>query len=119
MKDGVERRLFVAATNQNDGKTTSSLGFVMGFSGIAKSVGFIKPVGQRYVITKDGSKIDEDAGLIYVACGMMAHHPKDMSPIARLLSQRHKNPGAPVTTSVAAFYYISRQSIGIFANSRY
>jgi BioD-like phosphotransacetylase family protein len=67
MKDGVERRLFVAATTQNDGKTTSSLGFVMGFSGIARSVGFIKPVGQRYV-SVDGDQVDEDSFLIQRAC---------------------------------------------------
>ncbi|OFX14312.1 MAG: hypothetical protein A2Z18_11205 [Armatimonadetes bacterium RBG_16_58_9] len=67
MKDGVERRLFVAATNQNDGKTTSSLGFVTGFSGIAQSVGFIKPVGQRYV-SVDGDQVDEDSFLIQRAC---------------------------------------------------
>ena len=67
MKNGIERRLFVAATNQNDGKTTCSLGFVKGFSSIGKSVGFIKPVGQRHVAV--GSKVvDEDSLLIHQAC---------------------------------------------------
>lgn len=80
MKDGVERRLFVAATNQNDGKTTSSLGFVQGFSEIAKSVGFIKPVGQRYVKV-DSQKIDEDSLLVQQAFGLRCPL-KDMNPIA-------------------------------------
>ena len=79
MRDGIERRLFVAATNQNDGKTTSSLGFVKGFSGLAKSVGFIKPVGQRYV-TVDSQKIDEDSLLVQQACDLSCPL-KDMNPV--------------------------------------
>lgn len=80
MKDKIERRLFVAATNQNDGKTTCSLGFVRGFSDLATSVGFIKPVGQRYVEV-ESQMIDEDALLIQQACEL--DYPlKDMSPVA-------------------------------------
>ncbi len=73
MRDGVEKRLFVAATNQNDGKTTSSLGFVKGFSNIAKSVGFIKPVGQRFVQV-NSHKVDEDSLLVQQACGLSYPH---------------------------------------------
>lgn len=80
MREGVEKRLFVAATNQNDGKTTSSLGFVEGFSQIAKSVGFIKPVGQRYVKV-DSQRIDEDSLLVQQAFGLRCPL-KDMNPIA-------------------------------------
>ncbi|MCX8052570.1 MAG: AAA family ATPase [Armatimonadetes bacterium] len=67
MKDGIERRLFVAATNQNDGKTTCSLGFVKGFTKIGHSVGFIKPGGQRYMTFEDKS-VDEDFLLIHQSC---------------------------------------------------
>ena len=80
MKNNVERRLFVAATNQNDGKTTCSLGFAKGFSGLAESIGFIKPVGQRYVMV-NGQMIDEDALLIQQTCGL-TYPLKDMSPVA-------------------------------------
>ena len=69
MKNGVEKRLFVAATNQNDGKTTCSLGFVKGFAGLAKSIGFIKPVGQRFVTVED-DKVDEDSLLVQQACAL-------------------------------------------------
>ncbi len=80
MINKIERRLFVAATNQNDGKTTCSLGFVRGFSDLTKSVGFMKPVGQRYVEVDD-QMIDEDALLIQQACDL--DYPlKDMSPVA-------------------------------------
>jgi len=67
MKDGVERRLFVAATNQNDGKTTCSLGLVKGFGDLGRSVGFIKPVGQRYVPI-ESKLVDEDFLLIHQVC---------------------------------------------------
>jgi len=79
MRDGVEKRLFVAATNQNDGKTTCSLGFMEGFRRFAKSVGFIKPVGQRYV-TVDGHKVDEDSVLIQQTCGL-CYSLRSLNPI--------------------------------------
>jgi len=57
-------RLFVAATQQNDGKTTNSLGL---FAALQKRnigrIGFIKPVGQRFVEV-EGQRIDEDSVLI-------------------------------------------------------
>ena len=80
MRDGVEKRLFVAATNQNDGKTTSSLGFVKGFSRFAKSVGFVKPVGQRYTEV-DSFKVDEDAFLVQQACGLDYPHSEMRSVV--------------------------------------
>ncbi len=80
MLNGVEKRLFVAATSQNDGKTTCTLGFLDAYRRRAKSVGFIKPVGQRYVLV-DGQTIDEDTVLIQQACDLRCSL-KDMSPVA-------------------------------------
>ena len=74
------RRLFVAATSQNDGKTSCSLGFVKGFDGLASATGFMKPVGQRY-ITAENQQVDEDAWLIKQACNMQCP-VKLMNPIA-------------------------------------
>lgn len=74
------RKIFIAATKQNDGKTTISLGLINTLKKRLKKVGFIKPVGQRYVI-KDGYKVDEDSVLIEKVCGMRSCL-KDMSPIA-------------------------------------
>lgn len=80
MRNGVEKRLYVAATNQNDGKTTCTLGFLSVFRSHAESVGFIKPVGQHYVVV-DGQHIDKDTVLLQKVCGL--HCPlKDMSPVA-------------------------------------
>jgi len=76
----VQKRIFVAATKQNDGKTTISLGLIRAFRKRFNKVGFIKPVGQRYVLDH-GYKVDEDSVLIEKVCGMRCSI-KDMSPIA-------------------------------------
>jgi BioD-like phosphotransacetylase family protein len=74
------RKIFISATGQNDGKTALSLGLISAFKEKFKKVGFIKPVGQRYVIEK-GEKVDEDSVLIEKACRIECAI-KDMSPIA-------------------------------------
>ena len=45
----VTPRVFIAATRQNDGKTTTSLGLIAALQQHFPRVGFIKPVGQRFV----------------------------------------------------------------------
>ena len=74
------RKIFISATGQNDGKTVVSLGLIYAFKERFKKVGFIKPIGQRYLIEKD-EKVDEDSVLIEKACGIECAI-KDMSPIA-------------------------------------
>lgn len=76
----MQKRIFIAATKQNDGKTTVSLGLIRVFKQRFKNVGFIKPVGQRYVF-EHGYKVDEDSVLIEKVCGMKSSI-KDMSPVA-------------------------------------
>ena len=74
------RRIFISATGQNDGKTAVSLGLIYAFKKRFKRIGFIKPVGQRYLI-EQGEKIDEDSVLIEKICQIECAI-KDMSPIA-------------------------------------
>jgi len=74
------KKIFIAATKQNDGKTTVSLGLICNFQNRFKKVGFIKPIGQRY-LEEEGLKIDEDSLLIEEVCGIKCGL-KDMSPIA-------------------------------------
>src|SRR5438874_11008935 len=73
-------RVFIAATRQNDGKTTASLGLIAALQQHFPRVGYIKPVGQRFVEIEE-QKIDEDTVLmdsIYrLNCPLV-----DMSPIA-------------------------------------
>ena len=74
------RKIFIAATKQNDGKTTVSLGIIRNLQQKFGRVGFIKPIGQRY-LEEEGLKIDEDSILIEEVCGIKCGL-KDMSPIA-------------------------------------
>src|SRR5258706_10149733 len=73
-------RVFIAATRQNDGKTTASLGLIAALQQHYPRVGYIKPVGQRFVEIAE-QKIDEDILLmdsVYsLNCPLV-----DMSPIA-------------------------------------
>ena len=57
------KRIFVAATRMNDGKTTTCLGLYGALQSRFPRVGFIKPVGQRFVEVQ-GQKIDEDSVLL-------------------------------------------------------
>jgi len=73
------KRLFVAATRQNDGKSTICLGLLQILRGRYGEVGFIKPVGQHYV-EQEGVKVDEDVVLMRDVCGISSNL-KDMNPI--------------------------------------
>ena len=74
------KKIFIAATMRNDGKTTVSMGLIFNFKERFKNIGFIKPIGQRY-LEEDGQKVDEDSVLIEDVCGIKCGI-KDMSPIA-------------------------------------
>ena len=56
-------RIFVAGTRMNDGKTTTCLGLFAALQQRYEKVGFIKPIGQRFVKI-DGQLIDEDSVLL-------------------------------------------------------
>ncbi len=58
------RHLYLAATGQNRGKTTASLGLLDLFLGERQRTGFMKPVGQRTVVDESGVPADEDAVLM-------------------------------------------------------
>ena len=74
------KKIFVAATMQNDGKTTVSLGLIAALKKRFGRVGFIKPIGQRYLM-EQGYKVDEDSVLIEEVFGIKCNI-KDMSPVA-------------------------------------
>lgn len=73
-------RIYVGATRQNDGKTITCLGLVKALEKRVESVGYIKPVGQRY-IDVGGQRIDEDALLMEEVFGIEGEL-QDMSPVA-------------------------------------
>jgi uncharacterized protein len=73
-------RVFIAATEQNTGKTTTSLGLYAALRQRFGRMGFIKPVGQRF-IAFEGKHVDEDSVLIRETFGTQVPI-EDMSPIA-------------------------------------
>ena len=78
--NNVTPRVFIAATRQNDGKTTTSLGLIAALQKHYPRVGYIKPVGQRFVEIAE-QKIDEDTVLMDSVFGLNCPLV-DMSPIA-------------------------------------
>jgi len=80
LRNTITPRIFVGATRMDDGKTTTSVGLFAALQNRFPRIGFIKPVGQRFVEI-EGAKIDEDTVLINDT-----YHPhtplKAMSPIA-------------------------------------
>lgn len=73
-------QIYVAATRQNDGKTTTVLGLLDALSEVFPKIGYMKPVGQQ-VRQVGEHQIDKDAALMneVFQIGGELH---DMSPIA-------------------------------------
>ncbi len=57
------RRIFVAATRMNDGKTTTCLGLTAALQSMGLHVGYIKPIAQR-IVQSGEDQVDEDTLLI-------------------------------------------------------
>ena len=79
MAGAAARQLFLAATGQNRGKTTTSLGLFAALRSRGLNTGFMKPVGQRWIMI-DGVPADEDAALMRAVFDL--HDPTELlSPV--------------------------------------
>ncbi|MCD6220674.1 AAA family ATPase [bacterium] len=76
----MNKKIFIAATRQNDGKTVISLGFLKVLKKHFKNVGFMKPVGQKYIFVNK-LKVDKDAVLVKKVFDMK-DNLEYMNPIA-------------------------------------
>ncbi len=79
------KRLFVAATRQDDGKTFVSLGLFHALSKHFKASTYMKPVGQEFRLVDVNNvkkKIDKDALLFQKTYNLAKDHLAHMSPIA-------------------------------------
>jgi BioD-like phosphotransacetylase family protein len=88
------KRVFVAATRMNDGKTTTCLGLFAALQSLYPRVGFIKPVGQRFVDVQ-GTQVDEDSYLFDTIYDVRVPI-QSMSPVtidATFTRRYLKNPG--------------------------
>lgn len=73
------RAIFVAATGQNVGKTTTCLGIMSGLLQRFSKVGFIKPVGQMHVQVEADLNVDKDTVLFKETFHLAADY-RDISP---------------------------------------
>lgn len=81
-----QRPIFVAATKQHVGKTTTSLAIMSGLQKRFGKVGFIKPVGQQHVAVPGSSKdeiirVDKDVVLMREHFDLNHIDYQDMSPV--------------------------------------
>ncbi|TNF50940.1 MAG: cobyrinic acid a,c-diamide synthase [Deltaproteobacteria bacterium] len=72
------RKVFVAATGQNSGKTTTSLSLM--YMARKKYIGFIKPLGPKPSVARNGMVADKDAVLMAEVFGLEDDLPL-MSPL--------------------------------------
>ena len=56
----MEKKIFIASTEQRSGKSLITIGLINALQGIVPSVGYMKPIGQRY---RSMRHVDEDAVL--------------------------------------------------------
>lgn len=73
------RPIYVAATSQHVGKTTTTLGLIHALQERGLELGYCKPVGQQYV-THEGHRVDKDVALFAQFMGF-AIEPELHSPI--------------------------------------
>jgi dethiobiotin synthetase len=73
------KSIYVAATSQHVGKTTSTLGLVSAFRNMGVNVGYCKPVGQRFVM-HNGMQVDKDVVLFSDLLGFKID-PSSHSPV--------------------------------------
>jgi len=72
--------VFIAATGQHVGKTTTCLGILAGLKKRFSSVGFLKPVGQEKVQVEEGFDVDKDA-VLFKEYFKMQNSYSEMSPV--------------------------------------
>ena len=87
------RRIFVAATRQNDDKTTTSLGLFGALLSLGHNVSYIKPVAQRIVEVENGVEVEKQipvsatsglipvcvmlvSAVVMIICGLLMRKPK-------------------------------------------
>lgn len=83
------RRIFVAATDQNSGKTTTSLSLMYMARKKYNRVGFIKPLGPKPAVSHEGLVADKDAALIAEVFGLEDDLPL-MSPVVLMPGDTQK-----------------------------
>uniref|UniRef100_K3W676 Uncharacterized protein n=1 Tax=Globisporangium ultimum (strain ATCC 200006 / CBS 805.95 / DAOM BR144) TaxID=431595 RepID=K3W676_GLOUD len=74
--------VYVAATRQHVGKTSTCLGLLQGLTSRIEHIGFLKPVGQQSVLVNDGAlRVDKDVAVAKEIFHLSRCQYADMSPV--------------------------------------
>ncbi|GAB9474206.1 hypothetical protein Gpo141_00011345 [Globisporangium polare] len=81
-KGAKKAAVYVAATRQHVGKTSTCLGLLQGLTSRIDKIGFLKPVGQQSVLVDDNSlRVDKDVAVAKEIFHLNSCHYEDMSPV--------------------------------------
>ncbi|RHY21650.1 hypothetical protein DYB32_009744 [Aphanomyces invadans] len=76
-----KKAVYVAATRQHVGKTSTCLGLLQGLTNRFDHIGFLKPVGQQSVIVENNIRVDKDVRVAKEIFGLTRCDYADMSPV--------------------------------------
>ena len=74
------KAVFIAATGQNVGKTTTCLGLVSGLMKRHGAIGYMKPIGQEHVETETKTHVDKDV-VLFRSHFQLTDPYEQMSPV--------------------------------------
>ncbi len=72
----MEKKIFIASTEQRSGKSLITIGLINALQGIIPKVGYMKPIGQSYI---PESNVDDDTALVRGIFGL-TDSPTDINP---------------------------------------
>ncbi|RHY87838.1 hypothetical protein DYB35_008532 [Aphanomyces astaci] len=76
-----KKAVYVAATRQHVGKTSTCLGLLQGLTNRFDHIGFLKPVGQQSVLVENNVRVDKDVRVAKEVFGLDRCDYADMSPV--------------------------------------
>ncbi|CAK4639912.1 unnamed protein product [Aphanomyces euteiches] len=77
----MKNAVYVAATRQHVGKTSTCLGLLQGLTNRFEHIGFLKPVGQQSVLVDGNLRVDKDVRVAKEVFGLSRCDYADMSPV--------------------------------------
>ncbi|OQR82317.1 hypothetical protein ACHHYP_16230 [Achlya hypogyna] len=75
------KAVYVAATRQHVGKTSTCLGLLQGLTNRFENIGYIKPVGQQSVLVPGNLRVDKDVRVAKEVFNLKNCDYADMSPV--------------------------------------
>lgn len=119
-KKRTRRPIYVSATREHVGKTTTSLALISGLQKrFPKTIGYLKPVGQRHVEVHSDElntkiRVDKDVALIRERCNLQHIDYRYMSPV--LIPQGYTKDYIDGKISHAEQLYAIQEAVATISN---